>query len=155
MSTYRNTYGEFPDGEKLRLVQSETGEVVDISRLEPDEAYRTLGAWIAANGGQKKQLKVLAAKVDLWIHCITNSSLSRQDKQITYTAFLKPQIVYPLGCASIEPRDLKRLYRPVSDVLLHTLGLNKHFPQRAKHYTKDKAFQFHRYGRRVPYFATK
>ena len=51
-----------------------------------------------------------------------------QDKQIAYTAFLKPQIVYPLGCASIKHRDLKRLFRLVLDVLLHTLGLNKRFP---------------------------
>ena len=32
---------------RLRLVQSETGEEVEIPRLAPDEAYRTLGAWIA------------------------------------------------------------------------------------------------------------
>ena len=113
--------------DKLLLVQSETREEVEIPMLEPGEAYRTLGAWIAANGSQCKQLEVLAEKFSLWVNSVTRSSLSLQDKQIAYSAFLKPQIVYPLGCASITTKDLKRLFRPVLDVILHRLGLNKHF----------------------------
>ena len=96
--------------DKLLLVQSETREEVEIPMLEPGEAYRTLGAWIAANGSQCKQLEVLAEKFSLWVNSVTRSSLSLQDKQIAYSAFLKPHIVYPLGCVSITSNDLKRLF---------------------------------------------
>ena len=71
---------------------------------------------------------MLSEKVALWINSILHSSLNSQDKQIANAAFMKPQIVYPIGCASIATRDLKRLFHPVMDVILHTLGLNKHFP---------------------------
>ena len=45
--------------DKLLLQQSETSEVVDMLRLDPTTAYRTLGAWIAADGNQRSQLEVL------------------------------------------------------------------------------------------------
>ena len=80
MRTFK--YGESGNSasNNLRLVQSESGEEVEICRLEPGEAYRTLGAWIAADGGQGKQLEVLAAKVTVWINSIIHSSLSSHDK---------------------------------------------------------------------------
>ena len=73
----------------------------------------------------------------MWVDCITSSLLNLHDKQIAYSAFLKPQIVYPIGCASIEYRELKRLFRPVLDVLLHTMGLNRHFPLALTHAGPD------------------
>ena len=69
----------------------------------------------------------------MWINSISNSSLNPQDRQLAYTAFLKSQIGYPIGCASIENRSLKRLFRPVMDIILHTLGLNKNFPLALAH----------------------
>ena len=56
--------------EKLMLMQSETGKVVKTPRLPPEDAYRTHGAWIAADGNQQKQLEVLKEKVTLWVDCI-------------------------------------------------------------------------------------
>lgn len=137
MDKYDNEEGDGPSTHKLRLVQSETGGEVDICRLEPSEAYRTLGAWIAADGQQNKQMEVFAATVAVWINGITRSSLTTKEKQVAYSAFLKPQITYPIGCASIEQTELKRVFRPVLDIILHTLGLNKHFPLALVHAGPD------------------
>ena len=51
---------------KLLLQQSKTGEEVEIPRLNPSSAYRTLGAWIAADGNQQPQLEVLQERVATW-----------------------------------------------------------------------------------------
>ena len=51
---------------KLLLQQSKTGEEVEIPRLNPPNAYRTLGAWIAADGNQQRQLEVLQERVVPW-----------------------------------------------------------------------------------------
>ena len=129
---YMREYDERTDDEHnrrvLRLVQSETGEEVEIPRLRHDEAYRTLGAWIAASGDQEKQLEVLRTKVTEWVTRVEGSSLGAHDCQLAYSAFLRRQLLYPLGCACLQRTDLRRLFRPVKDVLLHTLGLNKKFP---------------------------
>ena len=41
---------------------------------------------------------------------------------------LRPQIAYLIGCTTIAVKDLMRLFRPVLNVILHTLGLNRNFP---------------------------
>ena len=73
---------------RLLLVQSKTGEEIEIPRLNPSDAYRTLGAWISADGCQRKQLEVLQEKVSVWINSILNRSLNTQDRQLAYSAFL-------------------------------------------------------------------
>ena len=66
--------------------------------------------------------------MDIWKEAIGRSLLTKEEKQILYAAFLRPQLVYPLGCTTIDDIDLKRLLCPVLDTILHTLGLNKYFP---------------------------
>ena len=51
---------------KLLLKQSENGDLVEIPRLNPASAYRTLGVWIAANESQQRQLEVLQKYIDVW-----------------------------------------------------------------------------------------
>ena len=63
MSTFSEDNDDGNNCAKLRLVQSKTGQEVEIPRLQPGEAYRTLGAWVAADGSQDKQLEILAEKV--------------------------------------------------------------------------------------------
>ena len=114
--------------EKLIIDQSETGKYVIIPHLNPTHGYRTLGIWIAANGNQHKQLAKLQTGVDLWLDRIGKSSLSDQDKNPAYTSFLRPQFLYPLGCTTIVYKKLKKLFCPVLDQIMHTMGLNEHFP---------------------------
>ena len=113
---------------KLTLEQSENGESVIIQHLNPDQGYRTLGIWITADGNPQKQLKILQEIVSHWLECVTNSSLRDLDSQLAYQSFLRPQLLYLLGCATIDHNDLKKMFRLVLDELLHTLGLNKNFP---------------------------
>ena len=41
--------------------------------------------------------------------------------------------MYPLGCTTLTRKELKKLFRPVLDTILHSLGLNKHFPLSLTH----------------------
>ena len=102
--------GDHSSLERLLLQQSETGEVVEIPRLNPSESYRTLGAWIAVDGNQQRQLEILQEKVDNWKQAISTCSLTLEKKQIAYAAFLRPQLVYPLGCTTIGDVDLKLIF---------------------------------------------
>ena len=65
MESFQANDGDGATSAGLLLVQSETGKEVEILRLNPSEAYRTLGAWIAADGCQRKQLEVLLEKVSV------------------------------------------------------------------------------------------
>ena len=65
--------------------------------------------------------------VNLWLDRTSKSSLKNQDQHLVYTSLLRPQLLYPLGCTSIEFKKLKKSFWPVLDQLLHMLGINKHF----------------------------
>ena len=132
---FLQTHPEAADGtctaaspEQLVLEQSEDGAKVVISRLNPTRGYQMLCIWIAADGNQNAQLEKLQASVTVWLDNIASSSLSDHDKHLAYTSFLRPQLLYPLGCCTIEYRKLKKLFRTVLDQIMHTLGLNKKFP---------------------------
>ena len=70
---------------KLLLQQSETREEVEIPRLNPSNAYRTLGAWIAADGNQQHQLEVLQERVATWEEAIGRSSLTPKEKNSVFS----------------------------------------------------------------------
>ena len=110
-------YEESEDGlctdaapKKLILKQSETGDCVTTSRLNPTYEYRMLGIWIAADRNQQKQLEQLQKGVDLWLDCIAKSSLSDQDKLLVYSSFLRPQLLYPLGCTPIGCKNSRDFF---------------------------------------------
>ena len=68
---------------------------------------------------------------------IRQSSLNEHDKQVAYNLFLRPQLAYPLGCTSIEAKEIRKLFRPVLTTLLHSLGLGQNFPLTAVHAGAD------------------
>lgn len=122
---------------QLTLEQSENGQTVRIPRLNPTCGYRTLGVWIAADGNQVAQFNKLQASVARWLEHVASSSLSKQDRYLAYTSFLRPQLLYPLGCCTIEYKKLKKLFRSVLDQIMHSLGLNKNFPLALVHAGPD------------------
>ena len=101
--------------EQFKVEQSESGVWVVIPRLNPTRGYRTLGIWIAADGNQNAQLERMQTLVSVWLDNIAASSLSAQDKYLAYTYFLRPQLVFPIGCSTIKSKNLKKLFRPVLD----------------------------------------
>ena len=101
--------GQQNDTEQLVLTQSKDGCSKTIKGLPPYEIYHTLGVWIAANGNQKGQLKVMQEKVGMWLKAIETNSLNDSDKHLVYSMFLRPQLAYPIGCTTIEAKDLREL----------------------------------------------
>ena len=67
-------------------------------------------------------------QIKSWISTVPQSTLTSYEKQLAYKMFLRPQLVYPLPCTTFNRKDIEKLFRPVLDEILHTLGINKHFP---------------------------
>lgn len=118
---------------QLGITESETGRQINIKQIEPTQGYRTLGIWIAADGNEETQKGILQAKIKEWKDIVPNSCLTTYKKQIAYKMFLWPQITYPMPCLRIPESQMKKLFRPVLDEILHTLNLNKNFPLNAVH----------------------
>ena len=68
---------------------------------------------------------------------VPKSNLIPYEKQIAYTMFLRPQIAYPFPCLKLSKPQLKQMFRPVLDEILHTLNLSKKFPLDVVHGGSD------------------
>ena len=122
---------------KLEVRDSVTEEVHTISQLHPSTGYRTLGVHIAADGNEKTQKKVLHKKVKEWTRHVNNSALTANEIQLAYSSCLKPQISYPFPCVKISKEELRKIFRPALNTLLHTINLNEHFPLALVHGSAD------------------
>ena len=51
--------------------------------------------------------------------------------------FLRPQLAYPIGYTTLEKEESRKLFRPVLNVILHSLGVNQNFPLALVHGRSD------------------
>ena len=114
---------------KINIHQTASNTITTIPQLHPSTGYRTLGIWIAADGNELKQIAILRDKVREWTHLVQHCSLTAKEKQMAYFRFLKPQLGYPLPCLKIPRKVLRSLHRPALTLIMHTLHLNRNFPQ--------------------------
>jgi hypothetical protein len=96
--TYKNKT-ESPCALKIR--SPHTGENEELTRLEPNEARKTLGIMIAMDGNQKAEVEFLRNKADIFANYIRCSALDKNDTwQALNTVFMKV-IEYPMAAISL------------------------------------------------------
>ena len=98
---------------------------IRIPRLEPDEASRTLGCYIAPNGSPATQVKVLLQKAEKFKQVMTNPAVTKVDAYILYRVFFFPDTSFPLGVSQIRYKDLKRIESKYMTPTKQQLGFRK------------------------------
>ena len=81
---------EFPG--ELNLQEAFHSIPVRVRRLQPFAAHRTLGCFLAVDGNQKMQFRVLMEKVQDWNRKVTTSFLVAEDKLVSYDVYLSKSI---------------------------------------------------------------
>jgi hypothetical protein len=113
----------------LSIVDPATLETSTIPQLGPQDSYRTLGFYIAADGSQKTQISILQGKITQWRNTLVASKLSRHEIFTAYRVFLIPAISYAFPIADITSATIANLYRPIAKHVTNSLGLNQHIPR--------------------------
>ena len=104
-----------------------------IPTLQPNEAYRTLGFYIAADGSQLKQFSIIRDKITNWLTIISSTRLTSRQTLIAYKTFLLPAIRYFFPIAQLPTYQLLEQYQRISKIITNALGLNQHFPKAILH----------------------
>jgi hypothetical protein len=71
-----------------------------LPRIEPTQAFKTLGVYILASGCQNRQMEILRTSSQHYYDHIQNSTLSPQEAYTSYALYLCPRLSYPLPCTS-------------------------------------------------------
>ena len=113
----------------LKLREVFGGELKTVKRLQPFQAHRTLGNYIAINGRQDAQLRFMDKQVQLWVQRIKLSSLSKSNRLLAYFGYLIPSLSYRLATSSLTFKQCKQLQTRIDPILLHSYGLQRNTPK--------------------------
>ena len=107
------------DPGELQLKDAETGKMITIKRLEPDDAHRSLGIHIAPSGHQKRQYNILHKKIKTWADRVRTSSLRGRERMTAYDAYLEKFILHIVSSTSFTLKQCRELAKLTSPILLH------------------------------------
>jgi len=100
-------------------------DTVKIPRLNPNQASKTLGCYIAPNGSSTTQVQVLLKKAEQFKRVMTAPSVSKVDAYILYRVFFFPATSFPLGVSQISNKDLKKIESRYMTPTKRQLGFRK------------------------------
>ena len=107
--------------------------------MQPFQAHRTLGNYVAINGRQDAQLRFLNNQVQQWVQRIKLSSLSKSNRLLAYFGYLIPSLSYRLATSSLTFKQCKQLQSKIDPILLHSYGLQRNTPKIVLFTTEEQA----------------
>ena len=91
----------------------------------PSEGRRNLGAWLAPDGNNVADLRVLCSKGKAMSTNIAASHLQREEVSIAYKMMLRPAMKYSLSCTTLSHPECDMVDRSYLPTLLSRMGINK------------------------------
>ena len=91
----------------------------------PSEGRRNLGAWLAPDGNNGADLRVLCSKGKTMSTNIAASHLQREEVSIAYKMMLHPAMKYSLSCTTLSHPECDMVDRTYLPTLLSQMGINK------------------------------
>ena len=85
---------------EIYIQETFDSEPVKMHRLQPFQAHKTLGCFIAINGQSKRQFLVLKSMIKEWAAKVSGSFLTKKEKLLAYEAYIRRSIEYvaPTAC---------------------------------------------------------
>ena len=112
---------------ELMTKPSFDSEAVSVPRLEVNEAHKTLGCWVAADGSQSKQFSVLSSLSSRWASKTRTSGLSHKDILLSYHSRLLPQLSYRLVTTSFSHPQCDQIMNTIMPVIINAFHIQRHF----------------------------
>ena len=103
---------------------------VNLRRVEPWEANKTLGVWMAMDGNQEAEAEYLRGKALDWAETFREASgLERNDAWEGLTTTILNTLKYPACATQLTEAQWEWVMRPAVEVGLQKSGISKHFPR--------------------------
>jgi hypothetical protein len=120
-------YPTIEDSPGQLTVKDWDGIVKPIQRMEPTEAYQTLGLWMAPDGNLDKQFERLLTMVKQWSDRIRTSYLQKHDAAYALKVTVLKKIEYALPALNLSKAQCDKLMRPILQATLPKAGYNQNF----------------------------
>ena len=111
---------------QLFLTSGEATDAEEVPRLEPNTAYRTLGAYITVTGSMKKALALNRQKSVEYAGLIGSSRLNRCEAYFSFILYFYPKLLYALPISTFTQKECTHMQAPAMSAVLPKLGINRH-----------------------------
>ena len=110
-------------------IKNVSGDPITITRLESNEARKTLGCFISPSFNQLPQLTALQKMAKSWTSRIVSSSLQNHLRIKAYHTILVPQMTYRLSTSSLSFEQCDSVMKILRPVILNSFGIQRNFPK--------------------------
>jgi hypothetical protein len=105
------------------------GTVVELERLPPNVARRTLGVRLAPDGNNEDEVKHLRGVAEKWKDHIRTGHLQRHEAWYALTATVMKTIEYPLLALTLTERQCSHIMAQILMSGLPACGICRYFPR--------------------------
>jgi hypothetical protein len=109
----------------------------NIRRLEPSQAYETLGVYLAPDGILDAQIEKMSKSVMNWVDGLRTGRLSKDDAWLAVQSTILRTLYYPLPALRLSKAQCEAILAPLLMFCLPSLGMCRYFPRKLVFATFD------------------
>ena len=99
-----------------------------LCRLEPSQAYETLGVFIAPDGNSDDQFNKLLTLAKKWSDSMRTGSIHRREAWLAVISTILTSLSYPLPALCLTEKQWDRILSPILTYCLPAIGVCRYFP---------------------------
>lgn len=122
-------YKEMDDAPAVLSVKDCDGHIVQLERLPPNAARRTLGVRLAPDGNNVDEIKHLQSIAETWKAHVHTGHLQHHEAWYALTATIMKTIEYPLLALTLTARECAYIMAPILMGGLPACGICQNFPR--------------------------
>ena len=102
----------------------------NFNRLEPSEAFETLGVHLAPDGNHEAAYTALSNTAKLWADKVRTSHLKEAEASTALKTTIMKTLEYPLPALSLSRQQCDKIMAPILKAVLPKAGYNRHFSRK-------------------------
>jgi hypothetical protein len=110
-------------------MSNESREKVDIERVEPKEARRTLGVRLAPDGNNQAEFLHLQTTCDLWADRIRCGMIPQKYARQAFMSTIWSKLTYSLPATTFTRQACNAIMKKMINATLSASGVNKNIPR--------------------------
>jgi len=108
-----------------------------ITRLEPNQAYETLGVFLAPDGKLDQQFEKMKKAATTWADSLRTGCISRNEAWLALQSTILRTLTYPLAALRLTPSQCEAIMSPILQYCLPAIGVCRNFPRALVYSTLD------------------
>jgi len=108
-----------------------------VKRLEPHQAYETLGVYLAPDGNLNEQFQKMKKAASAWANGLRTGNITKPEVWIALNSTIMRTLIYPLPALRLTRAQCEAILAPILGYCLPALGICRNFTRKLVFLTLD------------------